>query len=196
VLEAVPVKRLVSSLDAGHPIQLAAEEKERCMEGQSWVWDGVRFDVLHPYGQSYGRPGVKPNGLSCVLKITTAYGSVLLPADIEKKTEYELLKNHFATLGSTVLVAPHHGSRTSSTEEFVRQVGPRFVIFSVGYRNRFGHPKAEILERYRALGSMLLRSDTDGAVLLRFTGSGIAVESSRVLRRRYWHDASTGVNLQ
>jgi competence protein ComEC len=195
VLEAVPVKRLVSSLDAGHPIQLAAKEKERCMEGQSWVWDNVRFDILHPYGQSYGKPGVKPNGLSCVLKITTAYGSVLLPADIEKKTEYELLENHSTTLGSTVLLAPHHGSRTSSTEEFVRQVNPRLVIFSVGYRNRFGHPEAEVLERYRTLGSMLLRSDTDGAALLRFAGNGITMESSRVLRRRYWHEASMGVNL-
>jgi competence protein ComEC len=195
VLEAVPVKRLVSSLDAEHPIQLAAEEKERCIEGQSWVWDGVRFDVLSPSEGSYGRPGVKTNALSCVLKITTAHGGALLPADIEKKTEYELLKNHSTTLSSTVLVAPHHGSRTSSTEEFMRQVDPRLVIFSVGYRNRFGHPDPEVLERYRTLGSMLLRSDTDGAVLLRFAGSGITMESSRVLRRRYWHDASTGVNL-
>jgi competence protein ComEC len=195
VLEAVPVKRLVSSLDAGHPIQLAAEEKERCAEGQSWSWDDVRFDVLSPSEQSYGRPGVKTNALSCVLKITTAYGSALLPADIEKKTEYELLENHSATLGSTVLLAPHHGSRTSSSEEFVRQVDPQVVIFSVGYRNRFGHPQDEVVERYQALGGMLLRSDTDGAVQLRFADNGITVEASRVLRRRYWHDAGTGVNL-
>jgi competence protein ComEC len=73
----------------------------------------------------------------------------------------------------------------------VRQVDPRLVIFSVGYRNRFGHPEAEVVERYRTQGSMLLRSDTDGAVLLRFAGSGITVETSRVLRRRYWHEAST-----
>jgi competence protein ComEC len=195
VLEAVPVKRLVSSLDAGHPIQLAAEEKERCAEGQSWSWDDVRFDVLSPSEQSYGRPGAKTNALSCVLKITTAYGSALLPADIEKKTEYELLENHSAALGSTVLLAPHHGSMTSSSEEFVRQVDPQVVIFSVGYRNRFGHPQDEVVERYQALGGMLLRSDTDGAVQLRFADDGITVEASRVLRRRYWHDAGTGVNL-
>jgi competence protein ComEC len=195
VLEAVPVKRLVSSLDAGHPIQLAAEEKERCVEGQSWSWDGIRFDVLSPPEPSYGRPGAKTNALSCVLKITTAHGSALLPADIEKKTEYELLENHSAALGSTVLLAPHHGSGTSSSEEFVHQVDPQVVIFSVGYRNRFGHPQDEVLERYQALGSMLLRSDTDGAVQLRFAESGVTVEASRVLRRRYWHDASTGVNL-
>lgn len=195
VLEAVPVKRLVSSLDAGHPIQLAAEEKERCVEGQSWSWDGIRFDVLNPPERSYGRSGVKTNALSCVLKITTAHGSALLPADIERKTEYELLENHSVALGSTVLLAPHHGSRTSSSKEFVRQVDPRVVIFSVGYRNRFGHPQDEVLERYQALGGMLLRSDTDGAVQLRFADNGITVEASRVLQRRYWHDAGTGVNL-
>lgn len=191
VLEAVPVKRLISSLDAGHPIQLAAEAKERCIAGQSWSWDGIRFDVLHPPERSYDKSGVKPNGLSCVLKITTAYGSVLLPADIEKKAEYELIENNPAVLGSTVLLAPHHGSRTSSTEEFVRRVDPRMVIFTVGYRNRFGHPQSEVLARYRALGSILLRSDADGAVLLRFANSGITMEASRVLRRRYWHDAGT-----
>jgi competence protein ComEC len=195
VLEAVTVKQLISSLDGEHPIQRAAKEKERCIAGQSWSWDGVRFDILHPPERSYGTPGIKTNGLSCVLKITTAHGSALLPADIEKKAEYELLKDHSAALGSTVLLAPHHGSRTSSTEEFVHHVDPQVVIFSVGYRNRFGHPQDEVLQRYRALGSMLLRSDTDGAVLLRFAGSGIAVEASRGLRRRYWHDPGTGVNL-
>jgi len=87
-----------------------------------------------------------------------------------------------------VLVAPHHGSKTSSTDEFVRQVNPRLVIFTVGYRNRFGHPRKEVVERYRALGSTLLRSDIDGAVLLRFADNALAVETSRALRRRYWQD--------
>lgn len=195
VLEAVPVKRLVSSLKDEHPIQLATEKKERCVAGQSWFWDGVRFDILHPSQQSYAKRGAKTNALSCVLKITTAHGSVLLPADIDKKAEYELIENYRHDLGSTVLVAPHHGSRTSSSDEFVRQVDPRLVIFSVGYRNRFGHPQGEVVERYRALGSMLLRSDTDGAVMLRLGDSGITVEVARVLRRRYWHDTGTGVNL-
>ena len=87
-----------------------------------------------------------------------------------------------------MLVAPHHGSKTSSTDEFVRQVNPRLVIFTVGYRNRFGHPREEVMERYRALGSTLLRSDTDGAVLLRFADTTFVVETSRALRRRYWQD--------
>ncbi|MEO9062483.1 MAG: hypothetical protein ABI270_10645 [Nitrosospira sp.] len=67
-------------------------------------------------------------------------------------------------------------------------MNPRLVIFTVGYRNRFGHPKEEVMERYRALGSTLLRSDIDGAVLLRFADTRLAVETSRALHRRYWQD--------
>jgi competence protein ComEC len=188
VLEAVPVEWLVSSLRPDHPIQLAAPNRRYCHAGESWQWDEVRFDMLHPSEQSYNNPRLKTNALSCVLKITTTHGSVLLPADIEKKSEYQLLENDRDALPSTVLVAPHHGSKTSSTDEFVRQVNPRLVIFTVGYRNRFGHPKEEVMERYRALGSTLLRSDMDGAVLLRFADTRLAVETSRALHRRYWQD--------
>jgi competence protein ComEC len=188
VLEAVPVGWLVSSLSEDHPIQLAASAKRQCRAGQSWQWDGVRFDMLHPSEQNYNNPRLKTNALSCVLKITTSHGSILLPADIDKKSEYQLLAHEGDILASTVLVAPHHGSKTSSTHEFVSRVNPRLVIFTVGYRNRFGHPKNEVVERYQALGSRLLRSDTDGAVVLRFADKSIAVETGRALRRRYWKD--------
>ncbi|MGH8763700.1 MAG: ComEC/Rec2 family competence protein [Nitrosospira sp.] len=188
VLEAVPVELLISSLSADHPIQLAAANRQRCSAGESWEWDGVRFDMLHPPEQSYSNPKIKTNALSCVLKITTTHGSVLLPGDIEKKSEYQLLAHDGSALSSTVLVAPHHGSKTSSTDEFVYQVNPRLVVFTVGYRNRFGHPRNEVVDRYLALGSNLLRSDADGAILLRFADSALAVETSRALRRRYWQD--------
>ena len=194
VLEAVPVKGLVSSLNADHPLQQTAASKRACRAGESWDWDGVRFDMLHPLEQSYDNPKLKTNALSCVLKITTAHGSVLLPADIEKKSERELLARAGNALSSTVLVAPHHGSKTSSTEEFVRQVNPALTIFTVGYRNRFGHPREEVMERYRAQGSRLLRSDTDGAVLLRFADNSVTVETWRALHRRYWQDTPTSVS--
>jgi len=190
VLQAVPVEWLVSSLHDDHPIQLVAGKKRRCQAGESWHWDGVQFDMLHPPEQSYSDSRLKTNALSCVLKISTSHGSVLLPADIEKQSEYQLLGRAGHALASTVLVAPHHGSKTSSTDEFVHQVNPRLVIFTVGYRNRFGHPKDAVVERYRALGSRLLRSDADGGVLLRFGENDVAVETSRALYRRYWHDIS------
>jgi competence protein ComEC len=191
VLQAVPVEWLVSSLRDDHPMQQAAFNRRRCKAGQSWEWDGVRFDMLHPAEESYNDPRLKSNALSCVLKITTQHGSVLLPADIEKKSEYQLLKRYGEALSSTVLIAPHHGSKTSSTEGFIRKVNPRWVVFTVGYRNRFGHPKEEVAERYRSAGSRLLRSDVDGAILLRFAGNDLAVERWRVRRMRYWHDSTT-----
>ena len=121
-----------------------------------------------PPEQSYRNPKLKTNALSCVMKITTSHGSMLLPADIEKKSEYELVEDAGDALASTVLVAPHHGSKTSSTNEFVSLVNPRLVIFTVGYRNPFGHPRSEVVERYQRVGSRVLRSDMDGAVSLRF----------------------------
>ena len=189
VLDAVPVQWLVSSLKTDHPIQQTSVNKRSCRAGESWNWDGVRFDMLHPLEQSYDNPKLKTNALSCVLKITTAHGSVLIPADIEKKSERELLARAGNVLAATVLIAPHHGSKTSSVEEFVQQVNPALTIFTVGYRNRFGHPRKEVVERYRAQGSRLLRSDTDGAVLLRFADNTVTVETWRARHRRYWQDA-------
>jgi competence protein ComEC len=188
VLQAIPVEWLISSLDDDHPIQSAAGKKQRCHAGESWQWDEVRFDMLHPPQQSYDDPRLKTNALSCVLKISTSHGSVLLPADIEKESEYQLITQAGDALASTVLVAPHHGSKTSSTDEFIHRVNPRLVIFTVGYRNRFGHPNDTVVERYRALGSGLLRTDTDGAILLRFAENAVSAETSRALYRRYWHD--------
>jgi competence protein ComEC len=99
-----------------------------------------------------------------------------------------LVEDAGEALRSTVLVAPHHGSKTSSTNEFVSRVNPRLVIFTAGYRNHFGHPNGEVMERYRSIGSRLLRSDTDGAVSLRFADSEVTVKPERMLHRRYWHN--------
>ena len=188
VLQAVPVDRVVSSLKEDHAIQLAAAKTNQCRAGESWQWDGVRFDMLHPPEQSYSNPKLKTNALSCVMKITTSHGSVLLPADIEKRSEYQLVEHAADALPSTVLVAPHHGSKTSSTDEFVSRVNPRLVIFTAGYRNRFGHPNAEVVERYRSIGSRVLRSDADGAVSLRFANGEVSAQATRALNRRYWHN--------
>lgn len=190
VMEALPVGSLLSSLNEEHPIQLAATGKERCRAGMRWRWDGVQFDVLHPLEQNYDDSGRKTNELSCVVRISTDHGSVLLPSDIERQSEYRLAEELGDALSSTVLVAPHHGSKTSSTNEFIHRVNPSLVIFPVGYRNRFRHPASAVVERYKTLGSRLLRSDVDGAILLRFAENAISVETGRGLRRRYWHDAS------
>ena len=84
--------------------------------------------------------------------------------------------------------SPHHGSRTSSTEAFVTAVHPKLAIFTVGYRNSFGHPRPEIVARYAAVGSRLLRSDDSGAIVVKLDERGIHETAWRQAARRYWYD--------
>jgi competence protein ComEC len=188
VLSGLPVGVLYSSLSASHPALLVAPAyRLPCAAGQGWDWDGVRFDMLHPTAGSYANAGIKSNDRSCVLKISSVHGTVLLTGDIEARSEQELLQRSPQVLRADVLVVPHQGSRTSSTEDFIAAVQPRSVVFPVGYRNRFGHPKEEVVERYRASGAQMLRTDSAGAVLLRLEGEGISARPYRGLRRRYWY---------
>ena len=188
VLQGISVDWLASSLPVGHPLLKNRTRSFPCFAGQAWTWDGVRFGMLHPTYESYAEAGIKDNARGCVLKVTTAYGSVLLPADIERLSEMQLLERSPETLAADILVAPHHGSKTSSTPEFVSQVAPSVTVFTVGYRNRFGHPRAEVVQRYEAAGSQLRRSDRDGAVLFGIGPPGISVQTWREARRRYWQD--------
>jgi competence protein ComEC len=115
---------------------------------------------------------------------------LLLTGDIERVSEMELLERDEASISADVLVAPHHGSKTSSTQPFVASVNPKVTVFTVGYRNRFGHPKPEVMERYRLLDSAIYRSDTDGAVLVDFAErQGVAVRAWRREQPRYWQNA-------
>lgn len=188
VLEAVPVDRLGSSLPASHAIMAAAgRHARRCEAGQRWEWDGVRFEFLHPQAADYDNAAARDNSQSCVLKITAHGRSLLLPADAERDVEERQLRTMAALLRSDVLVAPHHGSQTSSTAPWVAAVNASTVIFPVGYRNRFRHPAAEVVERYQQSGARLLRTDTMGAVSVRLGAGGIATSSYRAEKPRYWH---------
>jgi competence protein ComEC len=114
---------------------------------------------------------------------------VLLTGDIERAAERELLMRAPVLLPVDALIVPHHGSATSSTPEFVKQVAPRHAVFAVGYRNRFGHPREDVLARYREAGSELLRTDAGGAIQLRFAQGGVRVDAERDRARRYWHES-------
>ncbi|MCP5245797.1 MAG: DNA internalization-related competence protein ComEC/Rec2 [Burkholderiales bacterium] len=191
ILEAWPVNALVSSLDQAHVIaqkaQFVTGEHIQCHAGQVWTWNDVRFEILHPPAEIYQNPQRKTNSSSCVLKITSEYGSVLIPADIEWRSEQQLLEHLPHKLPSTVLIAPHHGSLTSSSAAFVRHVNPELSIFTVGYRNRFGHPRPDVVARYQEIGATTLRSDCNGAVLIRLEQHGLSVAGWRQARPRYWH---------
>lgn len=199
-LRAIGVSRLdtliVSHADRDHAggadavlaVLPVAVEERRCIDGGGWEWDGVRFAVLHPAAGDYVRK-VPSNALSCVLKVESPHGSVLIPGDLEGKAESEFLARHREAVRADVLVAPHHGGRKTSTPEFVAAVGAREVVFPVGYRNRFGHPHPDVLTRYAASGTRIHRTDRDGAVTVKVGFGDTAIRHEREARRRYWHNS-------
>lgn len=193
VLRAGEVGWMASSLAAAHPLQDLAARRMPCFAGQSWNWDGVRFDMLHPAAASVAKAGIKDNQRSCVLRVASAHGSLLLTGDIERAAERELLQRAPGLLAADVLLVPHHGSRSSSSPGFVAAVDPRIAIFTVGYRNSYGHPKPAVEQRYLDAGSRLYRSDRDGALLLHFAPGGVRAEAWRTQRPRYWHETPARV---
>ncbi|MBP0599510.1 DNA internalization-related competence protein ComEC/Rec2 [Herbaspirillum sp. LeCh32-8] len=181
------VDSVYSSLAESSPILRGAPAHTRCEAGQSWNWDGIGFTMLHPTPEIYASDKWKPNARSCVLKVQIGRQSILLAGDVEAMQEKQLLNSAAAEqLPSTVLLAPHHGSGTSSTEPFLRAVHPELAIFQVGYRNRFNHPKPEVYERYQRLGIRRLRTDAAGAIVMSL-GDQLAVETYRQEHPRYWY---------
>jgi len=179
VLESFEVDTLASSLADGHPLRGMVAAPRRFAAGDAWEWDGVRFEFLNPVPAE----NAKRNDLSCVLRIAAQGGAILLTGDIERAAEKSLLG---MKLKSDVLLVPHHGSRTSSTPEFIAAVAPRWAIVAAGYRNRFGHPQGDVLERYRAAGAEVARTDLQGAVSISLTDAGIDIATERHRRGRYW----------
>jgi competence protein ComEC len=186
VLDALPVDWLTSSLPDGDPLRAAPLTQRRCLAGDAWQWDGVRFELLHPGLSDYEQASVKTNDLSCVLKVTAPGGAVLLAADIEASVEARLVAAA-QPLRADFLVVPHHGSRSSSTPAFVGAVGARTVIFPVGYRSRFHHPHPRVVARYAASGAVSLRTDRDGAVTIFIAPDGTTTRRERAQVRRYWN---------
>jgi len=156
---------------------------ERCRAGQTWSWDGVSFRIMHPTPGTLSTPG-SANHASCVLRVEAGGESMLLTSDIEAGDERRLLGDGPDRLRSDVLLVPHHGSRTSSTPDFIAAVSPSQVVYPVGYRNRFGHPRRDIVARYGDRPSW--RTDLDGAVEIRL-GDGPAIVAERRRSPRYWY---------
>jgi competence protein ComEC len=169
VLRAVPTNSLWSSLEPTHALLHPARTRtqQRCEAGQQWHWDGVHFEVLHPVPALYGQPQVRPNDMSCVVRVRDAQGhALLLMGDLEAAHEAQLVARAQATgqsLRATVLVLPHHGSRTSSSDALLDAVAPVAAVAQVGFQHRFGHPHASVLARLDQRGIALMRSDTCGA---------------------------------
>lgn len=186
VLDGVRTGWVLSSLPPTHAIARAGRRHAHCAAGQQWAWDGVRFEILHPLPASYADAALKPNARGCTLKITANGKSMLLAGDIEAEQEAQLLARDADSLRADVLLAPHHGSGTSSSPAFLLAVRPQAAIFQVGHRNRYRHPKQEVYDRYGAMRIQRYRTDQQGALTLEF-GDTIEVHAFRASHARYWH---------
>lgn len=155
-----------------------------CQAGQSWAWDGVQFEMLSPFGTAG-----KENDNSCVLKASTAQDSVLLTGDIERSAEQALASRYGEALASTVLIAPHHGSNTSSSQEFLAAVRPHYALVPAGYLNRYGFPHPKVIQRYKEIGATVVNTADVGAISIRLeSGDGAPKpESYRLTDGRYWN---------
>ena len=154
-----------------------------CVAGQSWTWDKVRFTLLSPPKQAFA----SENDSSCVLKIQSEQGSVLLASDIEAPAESWLTETYGNSLKADVLIAPHHGSKTSSTLKFLQVVHPEYVLIPAGYRNQFGHPNREVLSRYEQIKAKWLNSADSGAITINVRDGSWVVQSLRSTESKYWN---------
>lgn len=186
VLRDIPTAWLLHGLPAASPLLQTAPLPRQCHRGQRWQWDGVRFEILNPRPSAYAESNRSDNDYSCVLKVSMGTQSLLITGDAGRRGELELIESG-ADLSATVLVAGHHGSRTSSLVEFVERVEPRYGVFTVGYRNRYRHPHPQVVARFRDRGVQILRSDAGGLIRLRFGEAGVQASEYRPTHRRYWH---------
>ena len=155
---------------------------DTCVAGQRWQWDGVNFEILSPsHTEAY-----QGNNSSCVLKVSNDQHSILLAGDIEQPAESRLITTQADKLSAKLLIAPHHGSKTSSSLDFIDEVSPELAVFPVGYRNRFGFPKQDIISRYESRQVKILNTARDGALLFRFDDQQMIFSRYRHDNKRFW----------
>ena len=194
VLKAIDVDSLLLGSRNKQISQLQNEFPERtasCIAGNGWQWDGVQFDLLYPFEQVERRE----NNYSCVMMIKTPHVSILLTGDIEAKVEKQLVEKYGDQLKADILIAPHHGSNTSSSQQFIEAVLPDQVVISSGFNNRYRHPHSAVLSRYHSVGSDIINTAREGAIVYYFKGSNYFngnIEKIEPLRfrkenRKYWH---------
>jgi competence protein ComEC len=174
----IPFVRILS----GEAAELGDLGALPCRAGERWTWEGVGFELLHPDVE-----GLSGNDASCVLRVSTAGASLLLPGDIERGVEQRLAAGPKEALRSHVLVAAHHGSASSSSPEFLRAVSPAFVLYSAGLGNAFGFPSREVREHVSRLGAREADTASAGAIAFRLTREGLVgpfIQRDRT--RRVW----------
>lgn len=159
-----------------------------CRKGMVWQWGGVRFQFLHPAGDDVHK--FPKNNRSCVLLVTHPSGATaLITGDIERQVEELLVEDQADLLDVDVLIAPHHGSNSSSTAAFIRRTSPHYVIFASGYRNPYHFPRKEVVARYEEFGAEWFNTASSGMVTFAFSERTALQRypGYRGVRKRFWH---------
>lgn len=166
----------------GWPVTASA-----CAAGTAWTVDGVTFGFAHPSADRR-YTAAQANASSCVLVVRGAHHSSVLPGDIGATQERAIA----SAIGSVdVVLAAHHGSATSSSAQWVRTLNPEHVIAQSAYGSRFGHPAAQVQQRWVDSGASFWRNDLDGAVWVSSRAEGLDVRAWRDQSVRYWHEPLT-----
>ncbi|MCY7293943.1 DNA internalization-related competence protein ComEC/Rec2 [Alteromonas sp. a30] len=196
-LDALIISHKDNDHAGGQKVILAAQHVHEfidsdssCVAGKQWQFSGARFTALWPTNEArQASQAWSENDLSCVIKADFGLWSVLLPGDIEAQAERALLalyQKQPDVLQADVLLAPHHGSKTSSTEGFIQAVAPNVVIFSQGYKNRWNMPHQDVLQRYQKHSITTLQTSSLGQIRVTFY-DGINIESYRNDWAPYWY---------
>jgi len=174
----------VDKILAGEPDEMtSAIPTAKCVAGQQWQWDGVTFGILYP-GESANLQG---NNASCVLKVSNGAGSVLLTGDVEAEAERQLVRQFENELAANVVVAPHHGSASSSSLPFVSATAADYVLFSAGFLNRWGFPDDRVEQRWAAAGASSMNTAESGAIQMHFGLQGFTRPSAYREEARAWY---------
>jgi len=158
-----------------------SREGDDCHTADPWKWGNVEFSFLpHLSNRFY-----QGNSASCVLQINVNDKKILLTGDIEKRSEKALLDKGLTH--NDIVVAPHHGSLTSSTDEFVTQTSPNTVIFSTGYANQWHFPKSKVIKRYMEVGADVQVTHENGAITITESQDGeLKITTERMDRSHFW----------
>ena len=189
LLQAYPHLPLLGSIAPDHPLQ-QLRAVEPCSVGQDWQWEGVDFRFLHPLETDYV-PQAKTNAMSCVLRVSNGRRTVLLTGDAEAPQEAAMLaRTPPEWLRADVLVAGHHGSKTSSSQPWLQAVAPHWTLIQHGYRNTYHHPHPQVLARLHSVGTIVVQTDQCGAGW--WSSATNAIRCEREVHRHYWqHEVPT-----
>jgi competence protein ComEC len=193
LFKALEIGEIWTSIDPRHPVLANTGQVKRCQARRSVALGELQLRILHPTAAEYALPERNTNARSCVIEVRLGRRRVLLTGDLPAAQELDLV-TRTADLRATLLTMPHHGSRHSSSDPFVRAVAPTWVVAQAGYRNRFGHPDPLVVARYLAVGARPVRTDFAGATQWRFAADGSeSVRQERIDGARYWHNQPAAV---